>query len=179
MPRIYFLEFVMIDHWPHIWGYAHMRAWLAYKNQSVVIHNLNHHKKNDLYVIVMKPYYRSQLTIVNNLKLETKRKCFWAGSSNDMNVDLSASFQTCHKRHDRSVAHLTWQSACTIGNKLALQMQFTQESCEWWQCGSHQNTMWHTNIKLKFTPKHSQEPPGGGARLVPIEVDSFLQAGSI
>ena len=121
---------------------------------------------------------RSQLTIVNNLKLETKRRCFWAGSSNDVNVNLSVSFQTCHKRHDRSFAHLIWQSACTIGNKLALWMQFTQKSCELWQCGRHQDTMWHTNTKLKFTPKHSQEPPGGGARLVVINVSkrTFLGA---
>ena len=164
MSRIHFLEFVMIDSWPYVWGYTHMRAWLAYRNQSVIIHNLNRHKK---VIHMWLLWNRSQLKIVNNLKLETKRKWFWARSSNDINADWSASFETCHKRHNRSFAHLIWQSACTIGNKLALEIPFTQKkSCELWQCGSHQNTMWHTNIKLKFTPKHSQEPPGGGARLV-------------
>ena len=51
-------------------------------------------------------------------------------------------------------------------NKLALQMWFTQKSCDGAAATSHQNTASHMKFKLKSAPKHLQGPPGGGTRLV-------------
>ena len=47
---------------------------------------------------------RSQLTIINNLKLETKTYVF-EKSLNDIqvNIDLSVSFQTCQKINNNFV----------------------------------------------------------------------------
>ena len=105
-----------------------MRAWLAYRNQSVIIHNLNHHKK---VIHMWLSWKRSQLTIVNDLKLETKRKCLGAGSSADINVDLSVNFQTCQKRHNRSFAYLMWKSLILLP-KLA----HAQINLSWWAANS-------------------------------------------